>query len=37
MADRYWESGDFEGTDPLKDWVSQNVVEALTQLIYAVA
>lgn len=33
MAERYWEPGDAPAGDPLKDWVSENVIEALTQLI----
>lgn len=33
MTERYWEPGDAPGGDPLKDWVSENVVAALAQLI----
>lgn len=33
MSERYWEPVDAPGLDPLKDWVSENVITALTQLI----
>jgi hypothetical protein len=33
MNERYWEPGDAPGGDPLKDWVSENVIAALAKLI----
>lgn len=32
MAERYWEAGELPNTDLIRDWISDNVVEALTQL-----
>jgi hypothetical protein len=33
MKQRYWEPSDFRESDPMRDWVSDNVMEAIRQFI----